>query len=169
MIRKFQDKTPRIPGECFVAETASVIGDVTLGEGASVWYGAVVRADAEPITVGAGTNIQDCAVLHCDRGFPLVLGRDVTVGHSAIVHGATVRDRVMIGMHATVMNGSVIGEDSIIGAGALVTEGTVVPPGSLVLGVPGKVVRPVTEEQRQLIRWDAQHYRELAQEHKKEE
>ena len=169
MIRKFQDKTPRIPSECFVAGTASVIGDVTLGEGASVWYGAVVRADAEPITVGAGTNIQDGAVLHCDRGFPLVLGRDVTVGHSAIVHGATVCDRVMIGMHATVMNGSVIGEDSIIGAGALVTEGTVVPPGSLVLGVPGKVVRPATEEQRQLIRWDAQHYRELAQAHKKEE
>ena len=154
MIRKFQDKTPRIPGECFVAETASVIGDVTLGEGASVWYGAVVRADAEPITVGAGTNIQDCAVMHEET----TVGSGCTIGHGAIVHGCTVGDNVLIGMGATVLNGAKIGDNCIVGAGALVTGKMDAPAGSMILGSPAKVVRPLTEAEIEGNRESAREY-----------
>ena len=111
MIKAFEGKTPEIHDSCFVADNATVIGDVTLGRDASVWYGAVIRGDAETIVIGPGSNIQDCAVLHADKGFRLTLGEGVTVGHSALVHGAEVDDHVIIGMHATLLNGCVMEED----------------------------------------------------------
>ena len=166
MIGKFQEKTPCIHGSCFVAENAVVIGDVTLLEDASVWYGAVIRGDSAAITIGRGSNVQDCAVLHCDEGFDMTLGENVTIGHSAVVHGAQVGDNVVVGMHATLLNGCVIGANSIIGAGALVREGQVSPENSLVVGVPAKVIRTVSEAQIEGNRENAEHYIQLAKIHK---
>ena len=166
MIGNFEDRHPDIQPGVFVAGTAVVIGDVTLGRGASVWYGAVLRGDSGAIRVGDGTNIQDGAVLHCDAEAPLTLGRGVTVGHGAVVHGAAVEDDVLIGMHATLLNGCVIGAGSVIGAGALVREGQVIPPRSVVVGVPGKVVRTVSDEQLEEIRRNAAHYIGLAEKYK---
>lgn len=125
----------------FIASSASVMGQVSLGEQASVWYGAVIRADVEKIIIGHRTNIQDTAVLHADEGSPTIIGDDVTVGHGAIVHGATVGDGSLIGMRATILNNAKIGKFCIIGAHALVTEGMEVPDFSMVLGTPGKVVK----------------------------
>ena len=161
MIGNFEDRRPDIQPGVFVAGTAAVIGDVTLGRGASVWYGAVLRGDSGAIRVGDGTNIQDGAVLHCDAEAPLTLGRGVPAGP-----GAAVEDDVLIGMHATLLNGCVIGAGSVIGAGALVREGQVIPPRSVVVGVPGKVVRTVSDEQLEEIRRNAAHYIELAEKYK---
>ena len=124
-----------------MAESAAVVGDVTLGEDVSVWFSASIRGDSAAITVGAGTNIQDNATVHCTDGEPCVLGRNVSVGHNAVVHGATVEDGALIGMGAVVLDFAVVGEGSIVGAGSVVTKGTVIPPNSLVMGIPGKVVR----------------------------
>ena len=167
MIKSFRDKTPAVRASCFVADNATVIGDVTLCEQASVWYGAVVRGDADTIVIGKGSNVQDCAVLHTDKGFQLTLGEKVTIGHSAVVHGADIGDNVVVGMHATLLNGCKIGKNSIIGAGALVREGQVIPENSLVVGMPAKVLREVSAEQIADNTWNADHYIELAQEHKK--
>ena len=142
-------------------------GDVTLDEGASVWFNAVVRGDIERVHIGPNCNIQDGAVLHADPGFPCTLGTGVSVGHLALVHGATVENRVLIGMHATVLNGAVIGEGTIIGAGALVKEGAVIPPNSLVVGMPGRVVRQTTERDLAIIDLTALHYVEAGQEYAK--
>ncbi len=161
MIRNFKDKIPCIDESAFVAETAAVIGDVTLMADANVWYGAVLRGDSDRIVIGKGTNVQDCAVIHVDGGFPALLGENVTVGHSAIVHGAQVGDNVLIGMHATVLNGAVIGEGSIIGAGALVREGQVIPPRSVVIGMPAKVLKEATDAQIEGTIENARHYVEL--------
>jgi carbonic anhydrase/acetyltransferase-like protein (isoleucine patch superfamily) len=147
----------------FIAPGAVVVGDVTLGESSSVWFNAVVRGDTDAIRIGARTNVQDGAILHADAGLPCVLGEDVTVGHAAVVHGAIVGDRVMIGIKSVVLNGVRIGEESIIAAGAVVTEGTEIPPGSLVMGVPAKVRGQVTDDHRARIRHAAQHYVENAQ------
>jgi len=146
----------------FIAENATVIGDVTLADDVSIWFGAVVRADKDMITVGAGSNVQDNAVVHTTVGFPVSIGAEVSVGHGAILHGCTVRDRVLVGMGAVVLNGAVVGEGSIIGAGAVVTEGKEIPPHSLVLGVPGKVVRETTPEQQESIVHNAREYVKLA-------
>lgn len=146
----------------FIADTATVTGEVTLEEGTSVWFGAVIRGDRDRITIGKDSNIQDNATLHTSPGFPLVVGSAVSVGHGAILHGCRVADRVLIGMGAILLNGSEIGEDSLIGAGALVTQGTRVPPNSLVLGVPGRVVRSTTPEEQENIRRNARDYRALA-------
>lgn len=162
MILPFKKAFPKIEESCFVAESAGVIGDVRAGEGSSIWYGAVVRGDMSSIRVGDRTNVQDLAVLHVDEGCPLVIGDDVTVGHRATVHGCTVRDRVLIGMGAIVLNGAVIGEDTIIGAGALITENAEVPPRSLVVGVPGKVRRQLTDEEIASIEQNAKHYSDTA-------
>jgi carbonic anhydrase/acetyltransferase-like protein (isoleucine patch superfamily) len=139
---------PEFPedGRCWIAPDACLIGKVKLGRDASVWFGAVLRGDNEPIEVGERSNIQDGAILHTDPGFPLTLGRDVTVGHRAMLHGCTVEDMVLIGIGATVLNGARIGEHSVIGAHALVPEGKVIPPRSLVVGTPGRVVRELGEE-----------------------
>ncbi len=123
----------------FLAPNAAVIGNVTVGKKSSIWFGAVLRGDADAITIGEGSNVQDNAVVHCDPGFPAIIGDYCTVGHSAIVHGCTLEKGVLVGMGAIVMNGANIGEGSIIGAGAIVTEGTKVPPFSVVLGQPGRV------------------------------
>lgn len=146
----------------YIARGAIVLGDVTIGAQSSIWFNAVVRGDTEAIRIGSQTNVQDLCVLHADAGFPCVLGDRVTVGHSAVVHGATVEDECMIGMSAVVMNGAKIGKGSLIAVGAVVTEGTVVPPGSLVMGVPGKVCREVTEANRERIVHAALHYVEQA-------
>lgn len=142
----------------WVAPTATVVGDVRLGEQSSVWFGAVLRGDCDSISVGARTNVQDLACLHADPGLPCRIGDDVTIGHAAIVHGATVEDEVLIGIRATVLNGAHIGRGSLIGAAALVTEGCVIPPGSLVLGVPGKVVRQLNDQELERIRRGTAHY-----------
>ena len=150
----------------FRAASATIVGDVTLREEASVWFGAVLRGDTEAITVGRRTNIQDGAILHADPGFPCTLGDDVTVGHGAIVHGAVVEDGVLVGMRAVVMNGARLGAGSLIAAGCIVTEGTIIPPGSLVMGLPGKVVRPVSDAERAQIKHAAEHYVALSREYR---
>lgn len=141
MIRPFAGKAPVLAPTAHVAQSACVIGDVSLGEESSVWYGAVVRGDCNRITVGARANIQDNCTLHCDSVHPLTLGENVSVGHNAVLHGCTIERNVLVGMSATVLNGAVIGEGSIVGAGALVTENKVFPPHSLIVGVPAKLVK----------------------------
>ncbi|WP_251092483.1 gamma carbonic anhydrase family protein [Streptomyces sp. Caat 7-52] len=158
-------KEPQIDAEAFVAPTASVIGDVTLRAGASVWYGAVLRGDVEKITVGAQANVQDNVTLHADPGFPVTVGERVSIGHNAVVHGATVEDDCLVGMGATVLNGAVIGAGSLVAAQALVPQGMVVPPGSLVAGVPAKVKRPLTEEEREGVTLNGTLYAELGKAH----
>ncbi len=135
----------------FIHETAVVIGDVHLGARSSIWPMAVIRADSDRIEVGEDSNVQDGAVLHCDEGIPCIVGKRVTIGHRAIVHGALVQDDALIGMGAVVLNKAVVGRGSLIGAGAVVSEGVVIPPDSLVLGVPGRVVKTLTPEQRERL------------------
>ena len=156
-----------IAPSAFVAPGATVLGDVTIGEASSIWFGAVIRGDCEAIRIGKRTNIQDLCVLHADPGYPCTLGDGVTVGHGAIVHGATVEDDVMIGMKAVVMNGAKIGRGSIVAVGAIVTEGTEVPPGSVVMGQPAKVKRAAEERDLVRIRHAAEHYVEAAEGYKK--
>lgn len=158
-------KSPADHGAAFVAENATLAGSVRLEEGASIWYGAVLRADTGRIVVGVGSNVQDNAVLHTGPELDIVLGRGVSVGHSAVLHGCMIGDGCMIGMHATVLNGAVIGPGCLIAAGALVPERAQIPAGSLVMGVPGKVVRPVSEEQKAAIAANEAEYRELARQH----
>ncbi|MCI3929160.1 gamma carbonic anhydrase family protein [Streptomyces sp. AN091965] len=159
-------KAPRIDPEAFTAPTSVVIGEVTLHAGASTWYGAVLRADCGPIEIGADSNIQDNCSLHVDPGFPVTIGERVSVGHNAVVHGCTVEDDCLIGMGATVLNGAVIGAGSLVAAQALVPQGMRVPPGSLVAGVPAKVKRPLTEEERAGISLNGAMYVELAKAHR---
>lgn len=146
----------------WIAPTATVVGNVHLGEQSSVWFGAVVRGDCDTVSIGPRSNVQDLACLHADPGLPCQIGADVTIGHAAIVHGATVEDEVLIGIRATILNGAYIGTGSLIGAAALVTEGCVIPPRSLVLGVPGKVVRQITDADLERIRRGSLHYVEAA-------
>ena len=160
MLIAVADRSPVVPDSAWVAPTATLVGQVVLEEGASVFYGAVLRADNEPITIGAGSNVQDNCVFHTDPGHPVTLGEGVSVGHGAVVHGATVGDHVLIGMSATVMNGAVIGDESMIAAGALVTEGTQVPPRSLVAGVPGKVRRELSDAEVEKLHENARIYEE---------
>jgi carbonic anhydrase/acetyltransferase-like protein (isoleucine patch superfamily) len=154
---------PTLESGVFVAESAAVIGDVHLGEGAGVWYGAVIRGDYMPIRIGARTNIQDNCVVHITAGTNrTTIGDDVTVGHSAIVHGCTVGNRCLVGMGSIVLDGAIIGDESFIAAGSLVTPGTVVPNGSFVMGRPAKVVRPVKDTDLTWIRASAAAYVEHA-------
>ncbi|MEM0961802.1 MAG: gamma carbonic anhydrase family protein [Bacteroidota bacterium] len=163
VIDAFLGLSPRIGREVFVAESAAVIGDVTLGDGASIWYGASLRGDVHWIEVGAGSNVQDNATVHVTRGVhPCRIGTGVTIGHNAVVHGCTIEDDVLIGMGAVVLDGAVIGHGSLVGAGALVTGGTVIPPGSLVLGSPARVVRQLDEAEIDATRANATHYVRMA-------
>src|SRR5690242_2923137 len=148
----------RIHPSVFLAAGAHVVGDVEIGAHSSVWFNAVLRGDAEAPRIGRRTNIQDNCVLHADPGFPCVVGDGVTIGHGAVVHGARLGNNVVIGMHAVVMNGARIGEDSLVAVGAVVTEGTEIPPRSLVLGLPGKVKRTLSDEEVARNRLSAQHY-----------
>lgn len=163
MIAPFLDSSPRFDNSVWIAETAVVVGDVVLGSGASVWYGAVLRGDVHYIRVGRGTNVQDLAVVHVSRGtHPCVIGEDVTIAHSAILHGCVVEDACLIGMGAVVLDGARIGEGSVVGAKALVTRDTVIPPRSLVLGAPARVVRGVSDDELASNRANAVHYVRLA-------
>ncbi len=160
--RRTQFRADQAAASAFIAPGAVVVGDVTLAEESSVWFNAVIRGDVEAIRIGKRTNVQDGAILHADAGMPCVLGDDVTVGHGAVVHGAIVADRVIIGIKSIVLNGARIGEDCVIAAGAVVTEGTEIPARSLVMGVPGKVRGQVSDEHRERIRHAAAHYVENA-------
>jgi carbonic anhydrase/acetyltransferase-like protein (isoleucine patch superfamily) len=151
---------PELPpeGAFWIAPNASVIGLVTLHQGVGIWFGAVLRGDNEPIVVGPDSNVQEHCIFHTDMGFPLTIGRGCTIGHRAMLHGCTIGDNCLIGMGATILNGARIGENSLIGAGALVPEGREIPPGSLVLGMPGKVVRPLSPDEIGRNQWAAAHY-----------
>ncbi len=166
MILSLPGKTPSVAATAWVADTARVLGDVTLGDRASVWFSAVVRGDGDAVHVGDRTNLQDGCVLHADPGFPLHVGSGVSVGHAAVLHGCVVEDDVLVGMGAIVMNGARIGTGSMIGAGALVSPGTVVPPGSLVVGTPGKVRRETTPDERELIALNSAVYLDLLEQHR---
>ncbi|MFC7530897.1 gamma carbonic anhydrase family protein [Actinoplanes sp. GCM10030250] len=157
---------PQSDSTAWIAPGAVVAGRVTLGPDTGVWYQAVLRADMDTITVGAGTNLQDGVVVHADPGFPVSVGAGVSVGHRAVLHGCTIEDEVLIGMGSIVMNGAYVGSGSIIGAGAVIPEGSVVPAGSLVLGMPGKVRRETTEDERKSIALNAAAYVELARLHR---
>ncbi len=148
--------------EVFIADTARVIGNVKLGNQVSVWFGAVLRADADKVEIGNGSNIQENAVIHVDPGFPTFIGENCIIGHGAIVHGATLANNVLVGMHATILNGAKIGEFSIIAAGAVVPENMQIPPYSLVMGVPAKVIKPISEQQKEKILINAESYIKLS-------
>ena len=154
----FLRKQPKLGKGVYLAKTAVVLGDVTIGAYSSVWYGTVLRGDINRIVVGHHSNIQDNAVLHLADDFACVIGNWVTVGHSAIVHACTVGDEVLVGMGAVILDGAVIGKQSIIGAKALVTQGMKIPPGSLVLGAPARVVRKLTAKERAGLKWWAEKY-----------
>ncbi len=159
MIRTFQGIKPTIPPSCFIEETGVVIGDVVMGENCSVWFHAVIRGDVHYIRIGDRTNIQDLCMLHVTHDtHPLIIGSEVTIGHSVVLHGCTIKDRVLVGMGAIIMDGAVIGEDSVVGAGALVTEGMIVQPKSLILGSPAGVKRPVTDQELAWIKESADNY-----------
>ena len=157
------DAEPQLAGGAWAAPSADLIGDVRLGARASVWFGAVLRGDNTPLILGDETNFQDGAIGHSDADFPLTIGARVTVGHQAILHGCTVADDCLIGMGARVLNGAVIATECIVGAGALVTEGRRFERGSLIVGAPARIVRQLTDEERQLLRASAAHYAEKAQ------
>jgi carbonic anhydrase/acetyltransferase-like protein (isoleucine patch superfamily) len=149
---------PRIADTAWVADSAVVIGNVELAEEASVWFGAVLRGDTETLTIGRRSNVQDGSVLHADHGFPLVLGEGVTVGHQVMLHGCRIGDGSLVGIQAVVLNGARIGRHCLVAAGAVVTEGKEFPDGSLIMGAPARVVRPLTPEQIDGLKESAQHY-----------
>ncbi len=161
------DESPRIADSAWVADSAQVIGNVELAEDASVWFGAVLRGDGEPIRIGRGVNIQDGTVIHADPGFPVTLARNVSVGHQVMLHGCTVGENSLIGIQAVLLNGAKIGRNCLVGAGALVTEGKEFPDGSLIVGSPAKVVRPLTPEQIVGLQRIAEHYIENAKRFRK--
>ncbi|MDA1075247.1 MAG: gamma carbonic anhydrase family protein [Proteobacteria bacterium] len=158
MIYQLEDRRVRAAEDCFVADCATVIGTVALHEGVSVWFGAVIRGDNEPITVGRHSNVQDGAVLHTDAEFPCVVGEGVTIGHKAVVHGCRIDNNSLIGINAVILNGAVIGRNCLIGANALVTEGKHIPDNSLVLGSPGKVVKTLSKEEIEELTASALRY-----------
>ncbi len=169
MIKSFKGKTPTIPHTCYISESVDVIGDVVMGEHVSIWFGTVVRGDMHYIKIGDRSNIQDNSVIHVTTDVsPTTIGNEVTIGHNAIVHGATIEDRCLIGMGSIIMDDAIIGEGSIVGAGAVVPPNMHVPPRSLVVGLPGKVVRQTTDEEFEMIIERSQHYIDFASEYKEE-
>ncbi len=160
MLIEYAGNRPKVADDVFVAETAVIIGNVELGKGANVWFGAVLRGDKDRIVIGDYTNVQDNVTIHLDPGKPTIVGNGVTIGHAAIVHACVVEDNCLIGMGSTILSGARIGRDTIVGANALVSENKVIPPGSLVLGIPGKVVRQLTDEEIEGIRKSAINYYE---------
>ncbi len=169
MLRKYQGHSPKIAASAYVDASAQVIGQVTVGERASIWPNVTARGDVNTIDIGDDSNIQDNSVLHCDAGlYPLKIGNRVTVGHLAMLHGCTIEDDCLIGIGAIVLNGAKIGAGSVIAASAMVPEGTEIPPGSMVMGVPAKVKREITPEERERFRLNALHYVEAARIYKEE-
>ena len=169
MTRPYRGVSPKVAASAYIDPSAQVIGDVAVGERSSIWPNVTARGDVNSIRIGDESNIQDNSVLHCDAGlFPLNIGNRVTVGHMAMLHGCTIEDDCLIGIAAVVLNGAKIGAGSVIAAGAVVPEGAEVPPGSMVMGVPAKVKRELTEEERVRFRLNAQHYVEAGQIYRKE-
>ncbi|HSN66800.1 MAG TPA: gamma carbonic anhydrase family protein [Fusibacter sp.] len=166
MLTDIKGYTPVVHADCFIADSAAVIGQVRLEQGANIWYNTVVRGDVEPIDIGENTNIQDLSVIHTSHGHPVCIGNGVTVGHRAICHGCTIEDNVLIGMGAIVLDGAHIESDVVIGAGSLVPPNKRIPSGSLVMGSPAKVVRALTEEEIEGIKQSARGYVELSQHYK---
>lgn len=162
----FEGTTPRVPRSAWVAPNATLIGKVTLADGASVFYSAVLRGDMDAITIGERSNIQDGCVVHTDDGFPATVGSGVSVGHRAVLHGCTVEDDALIGMGSVVLNGAVVGAGSLVAAGAVVPEGMRIPPGSLVAGVPAKVRKELDEDALEALRQNARTYEDLAAKHR---
>ena len=158
MIYQLANKKPNFHGDYFVAPNATLIGDVVLHNNASVWFNAVIRADNDTITVGENSNIQDGSILHVDSGFPLSIGKNVTIGHKVMLHGCTIDEGSLVGMNAVVLNGAKIGKGCLIGANALVPENMEIPDGSLALGSPAKIVKQLSEQQQQMIAKGASHY-----------
>jgi carbonic anhydrase/acetyltransferase-like protein (isoleucine patch superfamily) len=165
VIRDYRGAVPKINEKAYVTEGTIIIGDFSMGEYSSLWYGTIARADVDSISIGNCTNIQDGCLIHCSSGFPTVLGDYVSVGHGAVLHGCRVGNNCLIGMGAIIMDGAEIGDYSIIGAGALITQGMKIEPGSVVMGSPGKIVRRTTEEDKEAIKNRALHYAKLAREH----
>ncbi len=164
LFRTYEDKKPRLPadGTAWIAPTAAIVGEVIVERDVSVWYGATIRGDNEPVTLGAGSNVQENAVLHVDPGYPLTVGRDVTVGHGAILHGCTIGDGTTVGMGAIVLNGAKVGRNCLIAAGALLLENAEIPDGSLVVGAPGQIKRTLSPEAQKKIMQGAESYRQKA-------
>ena len=162
-IYRIGDKLPQLDSSVWIAPNATVIGDVRLAANVSIWWGAVLRGDNDPITIGEGTNIQDGSILHTDDGIPITMGCNITVGHMVMLHGCTVGDGTLVGIKSVVLNGAVIGKNCLIGANTLIPEGKVIPDRSVVMGSPGKVVRELTDEQLARIARNAPHYVQNAQ------
>ena len=165
-IYEIDGRKPVIPDSCYIAEGAVIIGSVILGERVNIWFGAVLRGDNEPITIGDDSNIQELCVLHTDPGAPLTIGKGVTVGHQVMLHGCTVGDGSLVGIQSVVLNRSVIGKDCLVGAGAVVTEGKSFPDRSVIFGSPAKVVRELNEENALRLRGSAQNYVKRGQNYK---
>ena len=157
------DSTPQLAQDVWVAESASVVGNVVMEPGSSAWFGSVIRGDNETIQIGARSNIQDNAVLHSDPGSPLTIGEGVTIGHQAMLHGCTIGDNTLVGIGATILNGTVIGKNCLIGAHALITENKVIPDNSVVMGAPGRVIKQVPEVQEAMLKASADYYVKNAQ------
>jgi carbonic anhydrase/acetyltransferase-like protein (isoleucine patch superfamily) len=168
MINSYHDKTPSVQAAAFIAQSSDIAGDVKLGKDASVWFNAVLRADVGPITIGARSNIQDGCIMHVPWGGKVVVGDDVTVGHRAVVHGCTIGNRVLVGMGSIIMDDAIVEDDCIIGAGAVITPGSRIPSRSMVLGVPAKVVRELTDDEVVSLKSSADNYAELAKSYGKE-
>ncbi|MCF6524359.1 gamma carbonic anhydrase family protein [Streptomyces sp. JJ36] len=165
-IRGVGGREPKLDPQAFTAPTSVVVGEVILGPGSSIWYHTVLRGDCGPIVLGADSNVQDNCTVHVDPGYPVTVGDGVSVGHNAVLHGCTVEDEVLIGMGATVLNGAHVGAGSLVAAQALVPQGLHIPPGSLVAGVPARIKRELTPEERAGIPANAEMYRELARLHR---
>ena len=163
MIHQFDGQIPNVHKDSFIASSADIIGNVRIGEHSNIWFGAVLRGDTDCISIGAYTNIQDNSTVHIDENFPVNIGDYVTVGHNSILHGCKISNNTLIGMGSTVLNGAEIGEYTIIGAGSLVTQGKKIPAGVLCMGVPAKVIRELTIEEKESIKESAKHYVELSE------
>jgi carbonic anhydrase/acetyltransferase-like protein (isoleucine patch superfamily) len=162
MIHNFEEKKPIISENCYAAESADIIGDIVLNEDSSVWFGAVLRGDMDRIIVGKGSNIQDNCTVHVDKGQPVEIGENVTIGHNSVIHGCKIGSNSLIGMGTIVLDGAEVGENTIVGAGSLVTGGKKIPSGVLCLGSPVKIIRELTEEEIASIKQSAEHYIEIS-------
>lgn len=166
MIKEINNKKPKIYESCFIAETASVVGDIIIEDNTSVWYGVCIRSDMDKTLIGKNTNIQENTTLHNDFGIPTIIGDNVTIGHNCVIHGCNIKSNTLIGMGSIILNGAEIGENTIIGAGSLVTQNKKIPSGVLCMGSPAKVIRELTKEEIASISESAKHYIEMAEMHK---
>ena len=158
MLYQIGKLSPVIPKSCFIAPNASVIGDAVLGENASIWFNVVIRADKAQVNIGKNSNIQDGSILHVDEGFPIMIAQNVTVGHKAMLHGCSIGEGSLIGINAVVLNGAKVGKNCLVGANALVTENMIIPDGSLVLGSPAKVIKPLDDKTQKMLAEGTEHY-----------